>query len=199
MLIGITGGIGSGKSTIARALEELGYPVYYTDREAKRLIVSSAAVRSAIESTFGKDVYDGDTYLTQRVAEQVFRDRSLLERLNEIVHPAVAADLQQWYQSQSKDLQFYSFTNSSFCFVECAILIESGMADLCDRVVNVTAPLDVRIARTIARDGATPEAVRSRINAQLPDDVRSSRASIILNNDGITPVPDLVRLLLSQL
>ena len=95
-LIGLTGGIGSGKSTIASAVEALGYPVYNTDREAKRIIVHNPAVRSQVETLFGSDVFDGDTYLTARVAEQVFNDPALLARLNAIVHPAVGFDLRHW-------------------------------------------------------------------------------------------------------
>ena len=89
MLIGITGGIGSGKSTVARELAAMGYPVYSTDSEAKRIIVSNPMVRSQIELLFGSDVYDGDVYLTEKVSNKVFRHPDLLAKLNEIVHPAV--------------------------------------------------------------------------------------------------------------
>ena len=96
MIIGITGGIGSGKSTIAEQLREMGYAVYDTDSEAKRLIVEDAGVREEIEQLFGKEVYKDGVYQTALVAQRVFADQSLLARLNAIVHPAVKADILRW-------------------------------------------------------------------------------------------------------
>ena len=178
MLVGITGGIGSGKSTIANALEALGYPVYNTDREAKRIIVHNPAVRSQVETLFGSEVFDGDTYLTDRVAAQVFADKSLLHKLNHIVHPAVAFDLRHWAKEQTTP-----------CFVESAILFSSGLNKLCDKIVWIDAPEDIRIARTIARDGADIDKVRARIRAQEDN---SHQADIILVNDGTKKVAQLV-------
>lgn len=177
-LIGITGGIGSGKSTIASAIEALGYPVYNTDREAKRIIVHNPAVRSQVETLFGSDVFDGDTYLTERVAEQVFADKTLLHKLNTIVHPAVAFDLRHWAKQQTTP-----------CFVESALLFSSGLNKLCDKTVWIDAPEELRIARTIARDGSDINKVRARIRAQKDD---SALADIILVNDGTKKVAQLV-------
>lgn len=178
MLIGLTGGIGSGKSTIANALEAQGYPVYNTDREAKRIIVHNPAVRSQVETLFGSDVFDGDTYLTNRVSAQVFADASLLDKLNHIVHPAVAFDLRHWAKEQTK-----------VCFVESAILFSSGLNTLCDKTVWIDAPEELRVARTIARDHSDIDKVRARIRAQRDD---SSLADIILINDGTKKVAQLV-------
>ena len=178
MLIGLTGGIGSGKSTIARALEARGYAVYNTDREAKRIIVHNPAVRSQVETLFGSDVFDGDTYLTDRVAEQVFADKSLLDKLNHIVHPAVAFELRHWAKEQSQT-----------CFVESALLFSSGLNKLCDKTVWIDAPEEVRIARTIARDHSDINKVRARVRAQRDD---SGLADIILVNDGTKKVAQLV-------
>ena len=177
-LIGLTGGIGSGKSTIASAIEALGYPVYNTDREAKRIIVHNPAVRSQIETLFGSDVFDGDIYLTDRVAEQVFADKSLLLKLNSIVHPAVAFDLRHWAKHQTQT-----------CFVESALLFSSGLNKLCDKTVWIDAPEELRIARTIARDGSDINKVRARVRAQKDD---SALADIILVNDGTKKVAQLV-------
>lgn len=177
-LIGLTGGIGSGKSTIAGAIEALGYPVYNTDREAKRIIVHNPAVRSQVETLFGSDVFDGDIYLTERVAEQVFADKKLLDKLNGIVHPAVAFDLRHWAKLQTQT-----------CFVESALLFSSGLNKLCDKTVWIDAPEELRIARTIARDGSDINKVRARVRAQKDD---SALADIILINDGTKKVAQLV-------
>lgn len=204
MLIGLTGGIGSGKSTIAAELKRLGYSVFDTDWEAKRIIVHNPAVRSQIELLFGSDVFDGDTYLTNKVAAQVFADPTLLDRLNHIVHPAVRYELEHWYKSFSEAVfQRSGLTSDSeaVCFVESAILYESGLYQLCDQVVDVIAPEEVRIARVIARDHTDIDSVRARIRAQ--EAARQScivhRQPIILNNDGTTPIPDLVHQLLQQI
>ena len=178
MLIGLTGGIGSGKSTIAGEIAARGYAVYNTDREAKRIIVHNPAVRSQVETLFGSDVFDGDIYLTDRVAEQVFADKSLLDKLNHIVHPAVAFDLRHWAKEQSQT-----------CFVESALLFSSGLNKLCDKTVWIDAPEEVRIARTIARDNSDIDKVRARVRAQRDD---SALADIILVNDGTKKVAQLV-------
>lgn len=229
MLVGITGGIGSGKSTIAQELERLGYPVYYTDTEAKRIIVSNPMVRSQIEMLFGSDVYDGDTYRTDRVAKLVFHHPDLLEKLNAIVHPAVAYDLRRWETTNSKTTHNPSFKGGEFRgsalspleggvggglvslgtlpfhFVESAILFESGLDRLCDKVIAVTAPEDVRIERTLQRDynGSHSKehiaSVRARIQSQMTDEERAQRAAIVLCNDGKTLVADLIQQVIEQL
>lgn len=173
MLVGITGGIGSGKSAISRALRALGYPVYDTDSEAKRIIVENKAVRSQIEYLFGSDVFDGDRYRTDVVAQQVFADGDLLDKLNKVVHPAVCFDVKHWALKQN-----------GTCFVESAILWESGLAELCDTVVEVTAPMEVRIERTMARDNASKEQVQQRIASQTRETDMRAHANIILNNNG---------------
>jgi dephospho-CoA kinase len=185
MLVGITGGIGSGKSTIAAELAKRGYPVYDTDREAKRIIIHNPAVRSQVETLFGSDVFDGDTYLTAKVAEQVFANPELLQKLNSIVHPAVRFDIEHWARGKK------------LCFVESAILFESGINTLCDKVVYVDAPEDVRIARTVARDHSNPEQVKARIHAQ--SDNARRLADITLANGGSQSVAGLVNQLLAEL
>ena len=185
MLVGITGGIGSGKSTISAELKRRGYPVYDTDSEAKRIIVHNPAVRSQVETLFGSDVFDGDTYLTNKVAVQVFANPDLLHRLNAVVHPAVRFDVEHWAREKK------------LCFVESAILFESGFDALCDKVVYVDAPEDIRIARTVARDHSDIQKVRARIKAQKNDARRL--ADIVLLNDGSCAISALVDELLAQL
>ena len=178
MIIGITGGIGSGKSTIAKQLREMGYAVYDTDSEAKRLIVEDAGVREEIEQLFGKEVYKDGVYQTALVAQRVFADRSLLAQLNAIVHPAVKADILRWAEN---------INHPTLCFVECAILYQAGFDTLCNKVVVVTAPEEVRLQRAVVRDHSTIEKVRARMRAQeVEKDIE--RADLIVNNDGKTEI-----------
>ena len=186
MIIGITGGIGSGKSTIAKQLRDMGYMVYDTDSEAKRLIVEDTHVRHQIEQLFGSEVYKDGIYQTALVAQRVFADHSLLAQLNAIVHPAVKADIMNRVSRlASRESQVGNQKN--LFFIECAILYQAGFDTLCDKVVAVTAPEEIRLARAVARDHSTIEKVRARIHAQEAEkDVK--RADIVINNDGQTPI-----------
>ena len=191
MIIGITGGIGSGKSTIAKQLREMGYAIYDTDSEAKRLIVEDVNLRKQMEQLFGKEVYEDGVYQTALVAQRVFADHSLLAQLNAIVHPAVRADIMRWAQSLHHTTQHYTTLHNSIpCFVECAILYQAGFDKLCDKVIVVTAPEEVRLARAVARDHSTIEKVRARMRAQETEkDIL--RADLVVNNDGKTSIPTL--------
>lgn len=186
MIIGITGGIGSGKSTIAKQLHEMGYMVYDTDSEAKRLIVEDTRVRQQIEQLFGSEVYKDGIYQTALVAQRVFADHSLLAKLNAIVHPAVKADIMNRVSRLASQESRIGNQKNLF-FIECAILYQAGFDTLCDKVVAVTAPEEIRLARAVARDHSTIEKVRARIHAQEAEkDVK--RADIVINNDGQTPI-----------
>lgn len=187
MIIGLTGGIGCGKSTIAAGLRALGYATYDTDSRAKQIIISNPMVRSQVELLFGSEVLDGDVYHTELVAKQVFHHPDLLERLNHIVHPAVAFDVQEWARMELQD-----HPDVAFCFVESAILYESGFDKFCTKVVAVTAPEELRIERTIRRDHIDEDKVRARIRAQETA-IDISRADYIVNNDGSIPIKDLCR------
>lgn len=192
MIVGITGGIGSGKSTIAGQLREMGYTVYDTDSEAKRLIIEDPHVREQIEQLFGKEVYQDGVYQTALVAQLVFADKSLLSQLNAIVHPAVKEDIR---------CQLSGVWNKSLFFIECAILFQAGIDQLCDKVVIVTAPEDIRLQRVIARDHSDIEKVRARMRAQQTEEDLQC-ADIIINNDGTVPVSrlcqDILQLLIHQ-
>jgi len=159
MTIGLTGGIGSGKSTVARELAKRGFAVYDCDREAKRIIAEDKDVQAAIIKLLGEKAFS-PSYNTSYVAQRVFAEPELLAELNKIIHPAVFRDIKD--RKDSKGL----------LFVESAILFQAGLAPLCDKIIIVEAPEEVRIARTIARDYdglATPEninKVRARIRAQ---------------------------------
>ena len=203
MIIGITGGIGSGKSVIARQLRKMGYSVYDTDSEAKRIIVEDATVREQMTALFGEEVYQDGVYQTALVAQQVFADKNLLARLNAIVHPAVKADIISKFRSlgvisepsaPSEPLN----SDSGLFFIECAILFQAGFDVLCDKVVAVTAPEDIRLERVIARDHSDMNKVRARMRAQETEkDLQ--RADIVINNDGTTPIPTLCEKIILQL
>ena len=189
MIIGLTGGIGSGKSTIAQGLRQMGYAVYDTDSEAKRLIVEDENVRTQMVQLFGNEVYANEVYQTALVAQRVFTDRSLLAQLNAIVHPAVRADILRWATMQDSP-SFRKGLGVGLCFVECAILYQAGFDALCDKVVAVTAPEEVRLARVLARDHSTIDKVRARMSAQEAErDIE--RADIVINNDGKASIPTL--------
>lgn len=196
MIIGITGGIGSGKSVIAKQLREMGYAVYDTDSEAKRLIVEDAAVRKQMIQLFGSDVYKDGIYQTAFVAQRVFTDKSLLAQLNAIVHPAVRADILRWATMQDSP-SFRKGLGVGLCFVECAILYQAGFDSLCDKVVAVTAPEDIRLERVIARDHSTMDKVRARMRAQSTEQ-DLLRADIVVNNDGQTPISTLCEQILHE-
>lgn len=196
MIIGITGGIGSGKSVIAKQLRQMGYAVYDTDSEAKRLIVEDAAVRKQMIQLFGSDVYKDGIYQTAFVAQRVFANKSLLSRLNAIVHPAVRADILRWATMQDSP-SFRKGLGVGLCFVECAILYQAGFDTLCDKVVAVTAPEDIRLKRVIARDHSTMDKVRARMRAQSTEQ-DLLRADIVVNNDGQTPISTLCEQILHE-
>ena len=186
MTIGITGGIGGGKSTIAKQLREMGYAVYDTDSEAKRLIVEDTQVRQQIEQLFGSEVYKDGVYQTTLVAQRVFADHSLLAKLNAIVHPAVRADIERrvsGYASRASRVE----NQKNLFFIECAILYQARFDSLCDKVVAVTAPEEVRLQRVIARDHSSSDKVLARMRAQQAEEILQ-RADIIINNDGQTSI-----------
>ena len=190
MIIGITGGIGSGKSVISKELRRVGYEVYDTDSEAKRLIVENVQIRRNIEDLLGKEVYKDNVYQTQIVASKVFANKSLLVQLNAIVHPAVREDI------LSRTQDFINNTTSLY-FIECAILYTAHLDDICDKVVAITAPEAIRLERTIARDSSDKDEVRARMRMQdVEHDIQ--RADIIINNDGSTPISTLCKELLEQ-
>ena len=172
MKVGITGGIGSGKSTVCRLFARRGIAVYDSDREAKRLMTEDAALRERIAGRFGADAYAGGTLNRSYLAGKVFSDPAELSALNALVHPAVLADFAAWAERQS----------GPYVILESAILFEAGLAHAVDRTVAVLAPLDLRIGRTCRRDGCDAEAVRRRIAAQADDDTLRERADFAVVN-----------------
>ncbi|MBR1630982.1 MAG: dephospho-CoA kinase [Paludibacteraceae bacterium] len=189
-LIGITGGIGSGKSTICAQLRKMGYEVYDTDAEARRIMNTSPEIRSQMVAVFGEEAYVGDVLNRSYIAQIVFSDVSMLNRLNEITHPTVKADLKLWMSAHAEQV---------LCFVESALLYESELDSLCARTVFISAPVQIRVERAMMRDGVAEEKIRSRISRQMQDDVASRKSDYVLNNDGSESIEALTNRLLSFL
>lgn len=175
MRIGITGGIGSGKTTVCRLFEALGVPVYYADTRAKALMTTDTALMAGIRELFGAGAYTDDGQLNRPlIAERAFGDPSVLAQLNALVHPAVHRDANQWSDAQ----------DAPYTLREAALLFESGGDRHLDRVITVYAPESVRLARVMARDNATEAQVRARMRQQLDDEVKRQRADFVILNDG---------------
>ncbi|MBM6946222.1 dephospho-CoA kinase [Bacteroides gallinaceum] len=179
--IGITGGIGSGKSYVSRLLtEHYGIPVYNTDSEAKRLMLSDEGIRRRLTALLGKEVYKSDGTLNKPLlANYLFADSCHAGQINAIVHPQVKADFLKW-----ADLQ----TGCEIVALESAILFESGFDNIVDKVVMVYAPVELRIRRVMLRDGTTEEKIRQRIVAQMDDKAKQDRSDFIIFNDGSRPL-----------
>jgi len=174
--VGITGGIGSGKTTVCKIFETLGIPVYYADDRAKWLMTHDPELMEAISNTFGQNVYSPEGQLNRAyLAEVVFGDNEKLAQLNALVHPAVFRDGSQWHQSQK---------NTPYTIREAALLFESGSYRAIDKMVVVTAPLDIRIKRVVERDNVPEAAVMARIEKQWPEEEKVKRADYIIYNDG---------------
>lgn len=179
--IGITGGIGSGKSYVSRLLtEHYGIPVYNTDSEAKRLMLSDEGIRRRLTALLGKEIYKSDGTLNKPLlANYLFADSCHAGQINAIVHPQVKADFLKWADRQ---------TGCEVVALESAILFESGFDNIVDKVVMVYAPVELRIRRVMLRDGTTEEKIRQRIVAQMDDKAKQDRSDFIIFNDGSRPL-----------
>ncbi|HLW39495.1 MAG TPA: dephospho-CoA kinase [Brumimicrobium sp.] len=172
--VGITGGIGAGKTTVCKEIEKMGYPVFYSDDEAKKLMTDNAEVVQKITELFGKEAYVNRQLNRKHLAQQIFTNENLKEALNQIVHPAVRKAFVQWSETQTAEIVFN----------EAAILFETGQYKTFDYTVLVTAPSSIRIERVVKRDNTTPEEVQKRINNQWPDEKKIQFASFVIVNDG---------------
>ncbi|MDM1040629.1 MULTISPECIES: dephospho-CoA kinase [Empedobacter] len=171
---GITGGIGSGKSTAAKFFEELGIPVYNSDTRAKTIQNENSEVKVKIIAAFGEEAYNENGLNKPYLSKQVFQNNEKLKLLNSIVHPAVFQDFEDWKKAQKSDI----------VMKEAAILIESGSYKDCDVVISVVADIETRIARTIERDGLSREEILARINNQISDEERIAKSDFIIDNNG---------------
>ena len=188
-LIAITGGIGSGKSVVARIVSEMGYHVYDCDSRAKALMTDDARVREQLIDIFGRETYLADGSLNRQHLSQVaFNDKSALERLNGIVHPATSRDMQCWADGQAEK-------GAALAFVETALLRTAGLDQVVDEVWHVTAPVPVRIERVMTRSGLTEQQVRSRISAQAAEDALADGEHVIVNDGLMAVLPQVIHLI----
>jgi len=176
--IGITGGIGSGKTFICRLFEALGIPVYNADEEAKRLMNTDIRIKEKLIAQFGEATYKDGLLDRAFLANMVFSDKDKLELLNGIVHPIVIQEAKDWAERQT----------TGYSLKEAALLFESGSYKELDYTILVTAPIDIRIQRVIERDGTTEPQVWERMNKQLSDEEKLQLADFVIVNDGITPL-----------
>lgn len=184
--IGITGGIGSGKSVISNILRNLGYNVYDSDSEAKRLMCTDDNIISALTARFGKEIFTPERQINRiLLADKIFRDKENLMFVNGTVHPAVCQDFAVWA------------TGKQFAFIESAILFEAKLDSYVDKIIYVKAPLDLRIKRVTNRDHTTEEKVKERIaNQQASLDYAEQHSHYIINNDGISELkPQIIKIL----
>jgi dephospho-CoA kinase len=171
--VGLTGGIGSGKSTVAQIFEVLGIPVYYADIAAKRLMNEDAELRSAITTIFGKQAYANNILDRKYISSVVFSDPARLELLNSIVHPATKKDGEAWMQQQI----------SPYAIHEAALIFEAKVSERLDQVIGVSSPLELRIKRAMERDKVSRDEILKRMDQQLDEDLKMSKCDFLLMND----------------
>jgi dephospho-CoA kinase len=188
--IGVTGGIGSGKTVVCKIFNSLGIPVYDSDLSAREIINSNSTVRKQIEKLFGTGIYTDKGLDRTEVARLVFESPGLLTSLNDIVHPAVGASFNAWKQKQ---------TGCPFVIKEAAILFESGAHKQTDAVISVVAPETLRIKRIMERDGRSETQIRSIMQRQMSDKERVRQSDYVIVNDDTTPVLEQVLQLFDEL
>jgi len=188
--VGITGNIGSGKTTVCKVFEVLGIPVFYADDAAKRVMVEDAVLIEGIKQTFGAESYFEDGTLNRKhIAGIVFNNPDELAKLNALVHPATFRAFDVWVQ------QFKGRTDIPYVLKEAAVLFESGSYKMCHRSLMVSAPLDTRVKRVMQRDGITQEEVQSRNARQMSEEQKLDMANDkIINDDTELVIPQVLHL-----
>jgi dephospho-CoA kinase len=187
--VGLTGGIGSGKSLVAEMFKLLGVPVLHADDTARYLMEQDTKLKSAIGQLFGKEVYENGRLNRPFLASVVFNDKSKLEQLNALVHPATIAFAQQWAAAQT----------TPYTIKEAAIFFESGSYKDMDKMIGVYAPVEMRLERAMHRDNVTEEVIRQRMDKQMNEEEKMKRCDFIIYNDGSKSVIDQVLNLHQQL
>ncbi len=189
MLVGLTGGIGSGKSTVGKLFGQLGVPVYDSDSRAKELMVSSPELKASIIELLGTEAYQGEALDRAYVASRVFKDKELLQKLNALVHPAVGEHFLQWAHAQ----------DAAYVIQETALIFESDQQDFYDQTILVTAPRELRLERVVKRDGADPGAVLDRMGNQMEDERKIGLADFCIENLDLDATAEQVRELHTRL
>ncbi len=187
--IGLTGGIGSGKSYVATILERMGYPVYYSDARAKQLTNEHPEIQQGLIALFGLSIYEEGELNRKLLAEHIFSNDQNRQKVNALIHPIVRADFTDWVNKQKADLVFN----------EAAILFETGASRQFDAMILVTAPEKDRMERVMLRENCTEEEVMSRIRKQWPDAEKRKLTPYVIENDGQTPLLKQIEAVLSDL
>lgn len=183
--IGVTGGFGSGKTSVCRVFSTLGVPVFYADPEARRIMESDKSVVERIKQVVNKDVYVSGSLNRQLLADMIFKDKKLLRKINSIVHPALYRHFLRWTEEQ----------DAPYVIIEAAILIESGGRKYVDKIISVIAPLEERIERITLRNKLTRDQVLERIKNQTDDETRiKSSDYVIYNSDNDMIIPEILRI-----
>lgn len=173
--VGITGGIGSGKTTVCKLFENIDIPVYYADIEAKKLMTFDKQLKSSVKDLLGNDAYYRNGRLNRKyVSSIIFNDKEKLAKLNSIVHPAVAVDANNWFAKQ----------NSKYAIKEAALLVENESYKQLDYLIVVTAPVEMRIKRVVKRDKSEFNLIKQRIANQLPEIQKKKVADFVIDNSG---------------
>lgn len=171
-IVGLTGGIGSGKTTVAKMFQELGVPLYIADERAKALMNTSKAIRRKLIHLFGEEAYIDQQLNRPFLASKIFQNADLLKQMNAIVHPEVGADFEQWKEKQT----------SAYVLKEAAIIFENNLDSQYDFIITVVADFDQRIQRVIHRDSTTEAKVLAIVNNQLSDDEKAKRSDFVITN-----------------
>jgi len=190
--VGITGGIGSGKTTACKVFEVLGIPVFYADTVAKEIMTQDALLVESVKAAFGNESYFEDGKINNKhIAGIVFNNEQALAQLNALVHPAVFRAFDAWEATIPSTV--------SYTLKEAAILFESGSYKLCDTTILVTAPYEIKVKRLMQRDGITEEQVKARMDKQLSDEEKAKMANHFIVNDEQQPIIEQVLALHQQL
>lgn len=188
--IGITGGIGSGKTTVCKIVESLGFPVYYADDRGRYITDHDPMVLRGIRDQFGPGVFDGLLLNRKKLGEIVFKDEQKLFQLNRLVHPAVRQDYADWLLKHK---------DAKLVFSEIAILFEIGRFRDFDKTILVTCPDETRIKRVMERSNLSREDVKNRMTNQWPDEKKAELAHFVIDNDGIKQLNPQVEAIIQQL
>lgn len=172
-IVGLTGGIGSGKTTVAKQFKKLGVPIYIADDEAKKLMNRSKVIRRKLIALFGENAYKNEKLNRAYLAKIIFNDKSLLQKMNAIVHPKVANHFKRWLKKQ----------DTPYIIKEVAILFENGSYKQCDYVITVTAAIETRIERLLKRDETTVAKIEAIMNNQWQDDKKIALSQFVIKND----------------
>ena len=185
--VGLTGGIGSGKTVVANIFRQLGVPVYDADNEGRLLTESNVAVKEEIRNAFGNEFFNSDDSLNRTaLAKIVFNDKEKLAALNAIIHPAVKEHFENWFKQNQ---------NAKYIIKEAAILFESGSNTGLDRIISVTAPEETRISRVVARDNSSKEKILAVMKNQWSDEERKKHSDyLIINDDNTLVIPQILKL-----